>query len=203
MGKLDHALMGASKDGRTRNWCFIVYPESAPDGWENKLDETCIEWARSPLHDKDIDPTLEPKKPHYHCVLCFQSVKSYEQVCSILKSVMGDGFVRPFICQSLRGYVRYFMHLDNPDKVQYDIKDCRFCGGDYYSYVAPTTSEKDQFIKEMCQWCIDNDIVELSDLADYAMYNNLDWFHILSNCATLYMNAYLRSRRHKVTKPLI
>ena len=33
----------------------------------------------SPLHDKDMNPTNEPKKPHYHVIITFDSVKTTEQ----------------------------------------------------------------------------------------------------------------------------
>ncbi|HBM8385896.1 TPA: replication protein, partial [Enterococcus faecium] len=28
-----------TKDERTRNWTFVVYPESAPENWREFLDE--------------------------------------------------------------------------------------------------------------------------------------------------------------------
>lgn len=189
--------VGLARDGRTRNWLFVVYPESAPDNWESKFDELQISWARSPLHDRDLNPTGEIKKAHYHCMLCFDSVKSQDQVKSILSDILGIGAVLPLPCHSCRGAVRYFSHMDNPEKVQYDIKDARFHGIDYESLCAPTSSEKDAIIKEMCDFCRDNDIVELSDLADFCMDNEPDWFHILSQYSTLFMTNYLRSRRHK------
>lgn len=52
------------KDGRTRNWTFVLYPDSAPDNWRQILDDKHIEWIESPLHDKDVNANGEPKKPH-------------------------------------------------------------------------------------------------------------------------------------------
>ena len=43
------APVGKAKDGRTRNWNVIVYPESAPENWRQIIDDLHIEWAESPL----------------------------------------------------------------------------------------------------------------------------------------------------------
>ena len=40
---------------KSRYWAFIVYPESCKENWENELEETGLQFAVSPLHDKDID----------------------------------------------------------------------------------------------------------------------------------------------------
>ena len=68
-----------AKDTRTRVWTFLVYPDSAPENWRDLLDEQHIEFIVSPLHDRDINPTGEPKKPHWHLMLTFEGKKSYEQ----------------------------------------------------------------------------------------------------------------------------
>ena len=56
---------------KKRNWGAVVYPESAPEDWEEILKLKGISWARSPLHDSDINPTGEPKKAHYHIIISF------------------------------------------------------------------------------------------------------------------------------------
>ena len=71
------------KETRTRTWTFVIYPESAPLNWRDKLDGLHIEWVESPLHDKDLNASGEAKKPHIHILLLFGGVKSYEQVKEI------------------------------------------------------------------------------------------------------------------------
>ena len=106
---------------RTRIWAAIVYPESAPEDWRDILDAQHIEWAESPLHDQDVNPgTGEVKKAHVHIVLAFEGPKSYEQVCEILEPLHGP---IPQRCHALKGAVRYFAHMDNPDKHQYSPND--------------------------------------------------------------------------------
>lgn len=61
----------------------VVYSESAPEGWEEILKLKGISWARSPLHDSDINPTGEPKKAHYHIILSFPGLTTDKTVNDI------------------------------------------------------------------------------------------------------------------------
>lgn len=63
---------------KSRYFTFLVYPESAPEEWIDKLEETGFPMAISPLHDKDLDKNLMEKrgdgeiiykKAHYHVLL--------------------------------------------------------------------------------------------------------------------------------------
>lgn len=56
---------------KKRYWAFVLYPESAPENWKEILQQTGLSCCVSPLHDKDINPTGEPKKAHYHIILCY------------------------------------------------------------------------------------------------------------------------------------
>lgn len=81
----------AKRAGRTRNFATVVYPESAPADWMDKLPEQLVEALVSPLHDKDVwnaDDEAEnashrqgePKKAHWHIVLSFTNPTTYETV---------------------------------------------------------------------------------------------------------------------------
>ena len=74
-----------SGSGRTRNYATVVYPESAPSDWIDKLTECFVPAFISPLHDKDINPGGEPKKPHYHVIIMFDSVKTRDQAKEIFE----------------------------------------------------------------------------------------------------------------------
>ena len=86
----------AKKDNRTRNWTFILYPESCVKDFKKVISDMHIEAVLSPLHDKDIDPTGEPKKPHYHVMMCFPGNKSFDQMNDISKS-LGGTFPQPVL----------------------------------------------------------------------------------------------------------
>ena len=118
------------RSGRTRNFATVVYPDSAPSDWMDKLDRLHIAAFISPLHDKDMDPDGGLKKSHYHVMLMFESPVEYEtRVTPIFAEI---GAVGREMVNSARGYARYLCHLDNPEKFQYSPSEVRCIGGADY-----------------------------------------------------------------------
>lgn len=182
----------ASGCGRTRNYATVVYPESAPDNWQDILSSALVPALISPLHDKDINPTGEPKKPHYHVLISFENVKTKEQAQEIFTTINGVGCE---VVNSLRGYSRYLCHLDNPEKHQYNTDDVRcLCGADYTSNIGLPT-DKYKCIKEMMQFCKDNDIYSYANLIEYCADEHFDWFRVLCDSGTVVIKEYLKSRK--------
>jgi hypothetical protein len=187
------------KDNRTRNWNFILYPESASINWRELIDETRIEWIESPLHDKDLNSDGTPKKAHYHITLLFPSNKSYEQVKELTDTLNSTS---PIKCQSVKGSIRYMIHKDNPEKYQYNWNDIRCYGGaDLNSLCSPTSTERMQIQKDIIEYIRSNGIMEFFDIVNYAMDEKLDdWLNVLLNYSTISVNAFIRSQRHKFEK---
>lgn len=186
-----------AKETRTRNWSVIVYPESAPENWRQILDESHIEWIESPLHEFDTNPTGEIKKPHYHILLLFGGVKSYDQVCEFIKPLNGP---IPQRCHNARAMVRYFAHLDNPDKFQYSVADIIPHGGvDIAELLKPSTSERYSMIKDMIEYVEAYNITEFYELMDYAKDNEFDsWFPLLCDSSAYIVNQYIKSNRQRL-----
>lgn len=182
-----------TRDVRNRNWVFIVYPESAPENWREILDEQHVPWIESPLHDMDTNPgTGEVKKAHWHVAMIFHGKKSFEQVQEITASVNSP---IPQPIQDMRGQIRYFAHLDNPDKAQYSIDAIiPHSGADLDSYLGPTSGEVTAMLAAMTVYVSENGIVEFSDLVDYARENEPSWFKLLSERSTLFMKEYIKSK---------
>lgn len=185
----------ANFDGRQRNWVFIVYPDSAPADWRNILDDLLIEWVESPLHDKDLNADGLPKKAHWHVLLLFSGNKSYQQVVDITSSVNGT---IPKPCISVKGQIRYFAHLDNPEKAQYSFSDIvGHQGADVQSYLKPTTAMRYACIRDMMSYINDNEITEYWQFVDYASRERFDdWFPLLCDSCSYVIGNYIKSRRH-------
>lgn len=179
---------------RTRNFATIVYPESAPRDWQEILAEAKIPAFISPLHDRDINPTGEEKKPHYHVIIMFEGVKTSEQAKEIFDAIGGVGLE---IVQSIRGYARYLCHLDNPEKHQYEEADVRQLGGADYLSVIGLVTDKYKAIAEIIDFCAGNDITVYSDLLEYARLERFDWFRVLCDNGTVVVKEYLKSRQFK------
>ena len=56
---------------KSRYWTFLIYPDSAPKNWYELLEELHLPTCVSPLHDRDVNPDGEIKKPHYHVMICW------------------------------------------------------------------------------------------------------------------------------------
>lgn len=194
-----------TKDNRTRNWTFVIYPVEgnppAPANWRDILDGEHIQWIESPLHDKDTDASGEPKKAHIHILVMYEGNKSYEQIKEITDELNAP---TPQKCASVKGLVRYMAHLDNPEKVQYDRGLIIGHGGaDVAEYLKPTSSSRYQLIKEMMDFVRERNIVEMEDLLVYASAERFDdWFPLLCDNSAYIMGAMIKSRRHRMEQPV-
>lgn len=188
-----------NKASRTRNWNIVVYPDSAPSDWREYMDSLQIEWVESPLHDKDCNADGEVKKPHWHLLLIFGGVKTYEQVCEVIAPLKCP---IPQKCLSAKGSVRYMAHLDNPEKFQYPISDIKAHGGvDLAELLRPSSSERYALIREMCEFVRNNGITEFQDLMDYAMAEKFDeWFPLLCDNSAYVVGQYIKSQRHRAER---
>lgn len=181
---------------RARNWCAVVYPDSAPEDWKEKLDSLNLKWACSPLHDKDIDDDGQLKKPHWHIVICYSGNKSFEQVESDLSEL---NCPIPQICRDVRSSVRYFIHKDHPHKFQYTPDSVEAYGGfDLSDAFSISKSEKQEILKDILTYIQENDVIEFYTLVNYAMNErSQDWFPVISESYTVFLREYIKSNRYR------
>lgn len=180
-----------SSDGRARVFATVVYPESAPEDWLPILERHCVPAFVSPLHDKDINPTGEPKKPHYHVMLMFDGKKSIAQAKEVFDTIGGVGCEK---VKSTRGYARYLCHLDNPEKASYDTTEVRCIASDYIGVIG-LAIDKYVALSEMVDFCEKYNVVSFYTLAKYASRNRQDWHRILCDCGSVYMREFLKSKQ--------
>ncbi|MBT9065367.1 hypothetical protein BTJ08_09270 [Lactobacillus delbrueckii subsp. bulgaricus] len=184
---------------RARAWAAIVYPESAPEDWKDRLDALHLVWACI-LHDKDVNPTGEVKKAHYHVLMLFDGLKSYDQIKAITDQLSAP---IPQRVASVRGMVRYFIHLDNPEKHQYDRSEIEQHGGiDIEPYFELSISQRNVLLKEMASFIIDNQVDSFADFVQYCITEapSEDWFDVAANKSTLFLNKLIDSVYHKVSR---
>lgn len=103
---------------KSRYWTILVYPESAPEDWEDILAGLTYCYK---LHDHDVvKSTGELKKAHFHVVLAFDGPTTYNVVKELTDSLKSP---IPKAVRSLRGMIRYLIHADQPNKYQYKRED--------------------------------------------------------------------------------
>ena len=170
--------MANKKDERARVWTIIVYPESAPEKWKEIINDKHISWACI-LHDKDVNPDGSKKKPHYHVVLVFEGKKSFSQIKAIADELKAP---IPQKVESLRGMMRYLIHMDNPEKYQYTKDQIESYGGlDYEDYLKSMGTAKRAILRDIAQYIVENEIVSYADLTIKAIAESDDWFDAVSS----------------------
>lgn len=177
---------------KARYGVFLVYPESAPENWFDQLKESMGSYAISPLHEPG-----DGEKPHYHVIYRHGNPITLECMERLIPDgVAANGHVQ--LCNHPRNYARYLIHLDDPDKQQFEGPgDITLINGypldlsrDY------SRAELMEFRARIFELIRDFDIFEYSDLLDYLLDHDHDLLDYASN-HTILFNTYISSRRNK------
>ena len=184
-------------DVKKRNWWFVLYPESAPPDWRDRLRATGLPIAISPLHDKDVydngEQAGQPKKPHHHVILAYPGPTTYSVVCKLVQGELGQPIPQPL--EAIRGGYRYLSHADNPEKYQYDAKDIETLNGfNILDYVDMTAAEAVAMNKELVSLIMELGFADYCDFIEYLLFNGTDVQYEYAISHTLFFTAYLKSR---------
>ena len=182
--------MGVSK---SRGWLTIVYPESTNfEFWTDMLARMGQQCIISPLHDQDINQGTENerKKPHYHVLLLWDGPTTEKNARKIVDLIGGVGC---FPAMSIRGCVRYFCHLDNPDKAQYRKEDLKQIGGLDLESLLVSESDEDFMLKEIFEYIRKYNFLIYADFVDYCSLNKPEWFNLIMHKHRENVFRYLRS----------
>ena len=199
-----------AQDNRTPNWSCIVYEDSLPSDWIERLEETTLEVCVSPWHDKDVwtkadeekNPLHiagEPKKKHRHVVIMYGkgNKKSKEQVMEDFGFLNGTQFKK---VKSLVGIIQYLDHRFCINKHHYDEREVISLNGFDYDEIVNTPSEKQTrlILKEIRVYCRENSIYDFCDIQDIVDDNEelTTWAKVLDANQFKIAN-YITSRRCK------
>lgn len=185
-----------AENTKKRNWTFVLYPESAPSDWMEQIKLSGLLAAVSPLHDKDVNPTGEPKKAHYHILLVYSGPTTYNAVAKFTASLNAT---IPQALESVRGMYRYFSHKDNPEKYQYDEHEIQTLNGfNIADLVELTKSEVNELKMNILKLIRDVDIYEYSGLVDFLIDNGMTAEYDVAINNTFFFHTYITSRRNAV-----
>lgn len=185
----------AQKNVKKRYWAFVGYPESLPENWLQVLQESGLQCAISPLHNRDLDPTGETKKAHYHVILAYAGPTTYNSVKRLTDSL---NCPIPQPLEQVKGYFRYLTHKDNPEKAQYDEADIQCINGfNILDFSELTRSEVQQIMDRIEDLIRSADLFEYGDVLELLADNGMSAEREVFRGHTIHFNAYLRSRRHR------
>lgn len=182
-----------------RDWTFIVYPESAPKNWRNILNDTHMAWVESPLHNKDKNPDGTIKKFHWHVLLKADGPITFTAVKDIIEPLNTP---IPQKVRSVKGMIRYFAHLDNPEKHQYNLNDIvPHNGAEISNFLKPSANQNLSYVKDIFKFIKKKEIDNYVDFLDYCLQTDNDnWFDIAINHNTLAINKMLDAMWQKKQK---
>lgn len=181
---------------QSRSWTFVLYPESCPEDWQEKL--LGVPFLRSPLHDKDVNPDGTLKKPHWHVLVSFPNQKTLNQMQALCNDLRAPS---PQVVKDVRAMARYFLHLDNPEKAQYDKVDMLVGGGfDLENALKLSRSEEEKEEKEFVCYLLNKineyNIIEFEDLVCFVMQECPDNYRYFKLNSFILANV-VKSRRHR------
>lgn len=182
--------------GKSQVWAGIMYQDSAPADWEHQLRMLGVPFAVSPLHDSDIREDGTPKKAHWHVILYWPGGSTtYRTAAAIMRDVLHGTIPIPLV--SPRGYYRYFTHLDNPNKAQYD--EANIVTGNNFDigeFITLTAQETNELKKLVLAEIIKQGMTEYWELVVYAIHNMDNAAFCLISTNTVFFNSALKSKRH-------
>lgn len=185
----------AEHNVKKRNWAFVLYPESAPADWREKLQATGLQCAISPLHQFDVDANGEIKKAHYHVIICYSGPTSYNVVKSLTDSL---NCPIPQALEQVKGYYRYLTHKDNPEKYQYDERDIETINGfNILDFSDLTRREISTFKSEICGLIRERRFFEYADLINFLLDEGMLVEFDIASSNTLFFDRYISSARNK------
>lgn len=173
---------------KIKNFACIVYPDSAASGWQEKIKEFGVPfyWI---LHDKDS------KKPHFHVLFCAVNAISINTAKSIVNAVGGANGVAERVATRC-GYLRYLIHMDNPEKHQYSPNDvvCG-CGAEYTGFENKTDKENSEFeiLRDMIDYIDRNNVFLYCDFVKYCVNHQKTWFKLLCGSKGRVIDKYIKS----------
>lgn len=185
------------EQSKARHFTFIVYPESAPPDWEERMNNTGLPWTRSPLHGGDTNPDGSRKKIHYHCIVSYANTTTYKSASETIRAITNGPY--PQVCRSVAGAYAYFTHKHNPEKAQYDASEIKRFNG--WSKVLESTEVR-ELMDEMTMLVLTGDCREYAELVVESRFSgNFDAYEVIMN-HTLYFDKLIASYRNSPIRVL-
>lgn len=178
---------------KERYFTFIMYEDSRPEDWKEKLQSTGLQFVISPYHDKDINQDGTKKKPHWHVLIIFNGPSTLKNANRISESINAT------ICQPVKsttGIIRYFSHKDNPEKAQYNENEITGINGPDIEELSKslTTSEIEIIKRDIVHLICGLGFTEYAETYDYMDKHELRQYMKVFSNNTYFFKAYLQSK---------
>lgn len=181
-------------NNRSRNFGFLLYPESINKDFENIILKTGAKFCYI-LHNMDLLEDLTSKKEHYHFLLMYNNARYFSSIKKLCLNCGGNGYVE--IISNLSAYSRYMTHIDQPKKYKYSSEEVFCLGGLDYDKITTTSAERANktinIIKDMINYIEKNRIYVYSDFIKICVEHRTDWLKILVSNSGKVIKDYIKS----------
>ena len=179
-------------------WCAIVYPESVPPNWIDKLRAKGYAIAISPLHDKDTwnhdSPAMvnaetgelipvgaryktgDRKKAHWHIIIISEVKVHFREINKEIQDITHCPYVQK--CRSLKNSYEYFLHINAPEKYQgYDKNEIQT----YNNFrIEPNKFEQAEIYGEAIETIIEKQFTDWTEVIKFYK-NSPEYILVLTN----------------------
>ncbi|ULG75317.1 replication protein [Macrococcus brunensis] len=158
---------------KARYFTFLLYPESIPTDWIEKLESLDVPMAISPLHDKDLSSVegQEYKKAHYHVIYVAKNPVTAHSVRMKIKRLLGEKSLAKvqIVVQSMENMYLYLTHESKDavakNKYKYRKEDLRLLNNfDVDRYITLDAEDKDDMLNDVCDLIDDHGIANIREL---------------------------------------
>lgn len=158
---------------KARYFTFLLYPESIPSDWIERLELIGVPIAISPLHDKDLSSVegQQYKKAHYHVIYVAKNPVTADSVRFKIKKILGEKSVAmvKIVVTNMENMYLYLTHESKDaiakNKHKYDKKDIKLLNNfDIDRYITLDVEDKEDMLNEICDLIDDYDIANMREL---------------------------------------
>ncbi|MGA3370061.1 replication protein [Lactiplantibacillus pentosus] len=169
---------------KARYFTFLLYPESIPNDWSQRLELMGVPIAISPLHDKDKSNVEGQtyKKAHYHVVYVSKNPVTTDSVRKRIQRVLGARSVSKvqIVVQSMENMYLYLTHESKDaiakNKHKYSKRDITLLNNfDIDRYVTLDVEDKDDMLNDVCDLIDDHNLANMRELRRFVKLHGVEY----------------------------
>lgn len=158
---------------KARYFTFLLYPESIPTDWIQKLESLDVPIAISPIHDKDLSNVegQKYKKAHYHVIYVAKNPVTADSVRVKIKRLLGEKALAKvqIVASSMENMYLYLTHESKDaiakNKYKYKKSDIQLINNfDIDRYVTLDVEDKEDIVNIVCDLIDDYSLANMREL---------------------------------------
>jgi len=163
---------------KARYFTFLLYPESIPVDWQEKLELMGVPIAISPLHDKDLSKVAgqQYKKAHYHVIYVAKNPVTADSVRIKIRRALGNKSIAmvQIVAQSVENLYLYLTHESKDavakNKHKYQKADITLLNNfDIDRYITLDAEDKDDLLNDVCELIDDHNLANMRELRRFVL----------------------------------